>query len=171
MTHQPPQSQFAESKELSSADSFSMRRSQFLDAFARVEATMSRIIANNDPQFDPRIPFGNKLKALGQLKANNRLSKKAIDRFAALPADIATLTRIRNDLGHGIMTIVHRSNEATAAFHNAADYAVAFPQYTLLSVEDFESGRRRLLQIANELKTIANPPSPPQPLPAAANGP
>lgn len=171
MTLQPPQSQFAEGKEQSSTASFSIRRSQFLDAFAQVEATISRIIASNDPQFDPRVPFGNKLKALGQLKANHRLSKKAIDRFATVPADIATLTRIRNDLGHGIMTIVHRSDEATAAFHNAADYAVAFPQYTLLSVDDFDSGRRKLLQMATELQKIINPPSPLQPWPAATAGP
>ena len=69
------------------------------------------------------------------------------------------------------MTIVHRSDEATAAFHNAADYAIAFPQYTLLSVDDFESGRRRLLQMANELQKITNPPSPPQPSLAAKAGP
>jgi len=171
MTYQPPQSQFAESKDLSFTDSFSVRRSQFIDTFARMEAGISRIIACNDPQFDPKLPFGNKLKALGQLKANNRLSKKAIDRFVTVPADVATFARIRNDLCHGIMTVVYRNDEAVAAFQNAADYAVSFPQYTSLSVDELESGRRRLLQIANELKTVANPPSPPQPLPVAASGP
>ena len=171
MTHQPLQSQFLERKDVSSTDGFSIRRSQFLDAFARMEATITRIIATNDPQFDPKGPFGNKLKTLALLKANNRLSKKAIDRFAALPADISTLTRIRNDLGHGIMTVLYRNDEAIAAFQNAADYAVDFPQYTVLSGEDFESGRRRLLHLANELKVIATPPSQPQPLPDATTGP
>ena len=171
MTDQPLPSQFATVEGLATIDAFSIRRSEFIDAFARVEANMSRIIAANDLQFDPKVPFGNKLKSLGQLKASNRLSKKAIDRFASLPADIATLTRIRNDLGHGLMTLIYRNNEAVAAFHNAADYAVDFPQFTLLSVEDFNTGRKRLLHIANELKQLANPPSPPQPSPGATTGP
>jgi hypothetical protein len=171
VTHQPSASQFTITESLSCSDAFSIRRSEFLDAFARMEATISRIVATNDPHFDPRIPFGNKLKALGQLKASNRLSKKAIERFATLPADIATLTRIRNDLGHGLMSIVYRNNEAIAALHNAADYAVDFPQFTLLSVEDFNTGRKRLLQLANEIKMLSNPPSQPQPSPGAAAGP
>jgi hypothetical protein len=171
MTHQPLSIEFATAEGLSSSDAFSIRRSDFLDAFARLEANISRIIVASDPQFDPRIPFGNKLKLLGQLKASNLLSKKAIDRFASLPGDIATLTRIRNDLGHGLMSLIYRNSEAVAAFQNAADFAVDFPQFTLLSVDDFNIGRKRLLQFANELKKLTNPPSPPQPSPAAATGP
>jgi hypothetical protein len=163
MTHQPLVSQFNMAESLSPSDSFSIRRSEFIDAFSRMEATISRTIATNDPQFDPRVPFGSKLKALGQLKVSNRLSKKAIDRFATLPAEIATLTKIRNDLGHGQMGVLYRNNEAIAAFQNAADYAVDFPQYTLLSVEDFVTSRKRLLQIANELKMLANPSPSPDP--------
>jgi hypothetical protein len=163
MTHQPLASQFSLTEGLSPADTFSIRRSEFLDAFARMESIISRTIASSDPQFDPRVPFGSKLKALGQLKASNHLSKKAIDRFAALPTDIATLTKIRNDLGHGQMSILHRNNEALAAFQNAADYAIDFPQYTLLSNEDFIKGRKRLLQVANELKMLSNPSPSPDP--------
>ena len=171
MTHQPPASQFYVNDGLLPADAYSIRRSDFLDAFARMEAIISRIIVTNDPQFDPRIPFGSKLKVLGQLKASNKLSKKAIDRFVTLPTEIATLTKIRNDLGHGLMSVIYRNNEPVAAFQNAADYAIDFPQYTLLSAEDFTLGRKRLLQISNELKQLANPPSPPQPSPGAATGP
>jgi hypothetical protein len=159
MTQQLFASQFTITEGMSPGDVFSIRRSEFLDAFARVEASISRIIATNDPLFDPRIPFSNKLKVLGQLKASNRLSKKAIDRFATLPADIVTLTRIRNDLGHGLMSLIYRNNEAVAAFQNAADYAIDFPQFTLLNIEEFNDGRKRLLQIANELKQLANPVS------------
>jgi hypothetical protein len=171
MTDQPIPSQFNMSEGLAPKDAFSIRRSEFLDAFSRMEANIGKVIAANDPQFDPRITFGNKLKALGQLKASNRLSKKAIDRFATLPADIATLTRIRNDLGHGLMTLVYRDREAVAAFQNAADYATDLPQFTLLCAEDFVDYRRRLLQIANELKQFTNPPSQLQPSPVVTADP
>ena len=171
MTHQPSPAQFERKPAIVLDELLCIRRSQVIDAFARLEAVISHIIIKSDPQFDARVPFGNKLKALGQLSPSNKLSKKAIDRFATLQSEIATLVKIRNDLSHGLMCIVMKDGETMGAFQNAADYANDFPQYTLLSYDDLDTLKRRLLQIANELKQVATPTSPPQPSPAEATGP
>jgi hypothetical protein len=169
MTQQPRPSEFTVGDQTVSANKLAIARIQFIECFSRLEGTIAKIIVQHEPQFDLRAHFGNKLKALGQLK-DPALSKKAIDRFAKLGHEVATLAKIRNDLVHGLMSVVIHENITKAALQNAADAAIDLPQFTLLSLEHLESGRKKLLQIVNELKQLANP-SPPQPSPGAEGDP
>ena len=170
MTHQPFSADFAIVDQPASAAQLTVARIQFIESFARLEGTIARIIAQHDPLFDLRAPFGNKLKALGLIKSPP-LTKKAFDRFAKVGTEIATLAKIRNDLVHGLMSVVTHDSTVKAAFHNAADMAIDLPQFTMLSLDDFEVGHKKLRHVANELKQLANPPSPPRPLPVATDGP
>ena len=169
MTHQPPSAEFAIVDQGVSAEQLGMARVQFIESFARLEGTIARIIVQHDAFFDLRAPFGNKLKALSQIKTPP-LTKKAFERFAKIGSELATLAKIRNDLVHGLMSVVTHESVVKGAFQNVADLAVNLPQFTMLSVDDFEVGHKKLRHIANELKQLANPPSPPQPSPGAAAG-
>jgi hypothetical protein len=142
-------------------DDFTMSRVDYMEAFSRLEAMITSIVLTYRPDFEPRSHFAIKLKALQELQSPS-LSKKALARFAGLKEEVTKFVKIRNDMVHGIMSPVNHDGLAKAAFHNAADLALGLPQYTILSLDEMEQDRKRLREIAHQLKQIANP-SPPQP--------
>ena len=173
MTHQPPQAQFVVSEAAPSKEQFSLARIQMIESFVRLEAEITKIILRFEPQFEagsPLISKLNKLKTFGKLE-KGQLSEKAAKRFEGLGYEIAKQTKIRNDLVHGIMTVVIHEGVAKAALQNATDLAKEFPQFTLLAITDLDEGRKQLNNVANQLKQLTNPPSPPQPSPGATTGP
>ena len=173
MTDQPPQAQFIVSEPAHSKEQFSLARVQMIESFVRFEAEITKIILRFEPQFEagsPLVSKLNKLKTLGKFE-KSQLTDKAIKRFEGLGCEIAKQTKIRNDLVHGLMTVVTHEGVAKAAFQNATDLAKEFPQFTLLALTDLDEGRKQLNNVANQLKQLTNPSSQPQPLPGAAAGP
>ena len=173
MTEQPPQSQFFIPEGAPSKEQFAIARVQMIESFVRLEAEITKIILRFEPQFEvgsPLISKLNKLKTLSKLE-KSQLSEKAAKRLEGLGSEISKSTKIRNDLVHGIMSVVTHEGITKAAFQNATDLAKEFPQFTHLAIADLDDGRKQLNNVANQLKQLTNPPSPPQPLPGAAAGP
>ena len=151
-------------------DELTVARVQFMEAFVRLEAAITALLILHKPDFELRSHFAVKLKAIASLKSP-QITPKAATRFIALMSEISTLTSIRNDMVHGIMSHVVHDGTAKAAFQNVADIAVTRPQFTIVSCDEMKANRKRILEIANAIKMFANPPSPPQPSPDAAVGP
>ncbi len=143
-----------------------------IESFVRLEAEITRIILRFEPQFEAGSPLVSKLtklKTLNKLE-KGQISEKAVKRFEGLGYEIAKQTKIRNDLVHGIMTVVTHEGVAKAALQNATDLAKDFPQFTILAIADLDEGRKQLNNVANQLKQLTNPPAPSQPMPNAAAG-
>jgi hypothetical protein len=153
-------------------DQFALARVQMIESFVRLEAEVTKIILRVDPQFEASSPFAGKLSKLKTLRKLEKcsLSEKALNRFEGLGQEIAKQTKFRNDLVHGLMTLVVHEGTTKAAFQNATDLATEFPQFTIVGISDLEDGKKYLVNVANQLKQLANPPSRPQPSPGAAGG-
>jgi hypothetical protein len=144
---------------------FALARVQMIESFVRLEAEITKIILRVDPQFEANSPFAakiNKLKTLRKIE-KVQLSDKALKRFEGLGQEIAKQTKFRNDLVHGLMTLIVHEGTTKAAFQNATDLAREFPQFTIIAIADLEDGKKQLNNLTNQLKQLANPPSPPQP--------
>ena len=165
MTVQPDHAEFKLRDE-----EFISARIYYIEAFVRLEASITTTIAHHHPDFELRSHFAMKLKALAELKTP-QVTKNAVARFAKVKGEVANLVKIRNDMVHGVMSMVVHDGIAKAAFQNVADLAIGLPHFTIISAEEMRANRTRLLRIANELKQFATPPSQPQPLPGATTGP
>jgi hypothetical protein len=154
-------------------EQFAVARVQMIESFVRLEAEITKIILRLDPQFDAGSPFVSKLNKLKTLRkiAGCPFSEKALKRFEGLGQEVAKQTKLRNDLVHGLMTIIIHEGVPKAAFQNATDLAKDFPQFTHLAMSDLEDARKQLNNVANQLKQLTTPPSQPQPLPGATTGP
>ncbi|MFM9978109.1 MAG: hypothetical protein ACKVOP_08720 [Sphingomonadaceae bacterium] len=170
MTYRPEPTDFAIPPVHPTQDDFALARVAMIEGFVCLEVTIAKILSAHAIDFDLSSPFNLKLKTLAQL-TSPPLSKKATDRFRGLSRELSRLSRIRNDIVHGKMTLAHHRGVAKAAFQNAADAAIDLPQFSLLTIDDLKDAEQALRSLANQLKQLAHPPSPPPPSPGAAGGP
>jgi hypothetical protein len=170
---QQPPAQFGLLPIAPTEEQFVTARVNVIESFARLEAEVTKIILRFDPQFEVGSSFVSKLNKLKTCASSDQvpLSPKARRHFQCLGQTIANQTKIRNDLVHGVMTIICVDHTLKAAFQNAADLARDYPQFTHLGLHELDDARKKIKNATHQLTQLANPPSPPPPSPAAATGP
>jgi len=158
-------------------------RSEVLDAFAELEGELADLIvllADKVP--NPAGLLGQKLDALATLKPSSSLSKHRHKQITDCVRAAQLLCEIRNDLVHSRMQMMVGELE-TAVYLNVKKRDEPYPQARILSLANHQQLAAQARDITVRFrecradsksainKSTKTPPSPPQPLPAAAAGP
>ncbi len=146
---------------------FVLARHNVLEAFATLEnAVMFASQRFGTPPLSICSSLGQRLDALGKVKASPKLAKAMLPNVLASVERAKVLLGVRNDIVHSHQHVAN-IGEVTAVYLNTGQSTLAFPSARILTLGQHERLRKEVLELARAI----NPPSPPQPLPVATAGP
>lgn len=90
-----------------------LTRGRFIDAFSRLEGTVTEYLVRLELKAAPRALFSQKLKYLTASRDRFVHPKKLDDRIVA----IMTLNDMRSDLAHAVLTVIVQYDETKAIEH------------------------------------------------------
>ena len=150
-----------------------LARSDFLDAFADLEAAVTRILRSCGTVTKGE-PFSQKVKALRTADKTTLIAKSNHAQRDQIADEIFALLQIRADIVHSRMTMRIVDGKVAASFLNVHETGAPFPPCRLL----FHSEIKQLIEMTNRLTqriralNRSNPASwPPPPSPGAKAAP
>jgi hypothetical protein len=152
-------------------------RSKLLDKFAQIEGYVLDYLTANQSKLAAAASLGQKTTALRKCIDKGVMPAKTGKKLAALMTKLAPLAQLRSSIVHSIIEPVRGAGgEQLFIFRNVAvKEAPDCYRPIVLHKAHCEDILQRTGQLANEFKQLASqikiPPSPPRPLPGAANAP
>lgn len=167
MTVQPPAAAFRSN----ARTEFCRLRSDFVDAFVRLEMAVGRCLTRLDIAFDAKkCSFDQRIEKLSKAKPGTKLSRANAARLATLPHECEPFQRLRASMVHGVMTIAMTDDGEVAIFRNAADVIEDSQVCYALSAPDLRQQIAGLDALKATIESLTQP-SPHPPKPAAKAGP
>ena len=146
-------------------------RSRFLDAFAEVERSVVRMGKMVTKQPNDGASLGQRIEHARQAQPSPQFSKDSQKKaFEALDAASALLP-LRADIVHSTLRFALVDAVPTLIFSNSRVADMLCPTVRMIDETEFKSLIKRVQSTSEKLRTALTPPSPPQPMPAAATGP
>lgn len=135
------------------AEMLHQARSEFLDAFARVEEAVVRLLARN------ALPSGNdllkqKIDRFRASKASPQLSRESKRKAQQLLDKLEPLAEIRADIVHARLRVIGWDGEVRAAFLNARRLCDRAPLVRVLTRQEFSDLAKELGKLAKELAEV-----------------
>lgn len=115
----------------------SLLRSAFVDAFARLETSICKILASCGAM-PSNEPFKQRLKDFQKAEKTHLIAKSNYTKRDQIAVAVDALLSVRADIVHSEMRIANVNGEPTAFFVNAKDAAAEYPCTRLLSLNQFK---------------------------------
>jgi hypothetical protein len=139
-----------------------LRRSQCIDAFVAIELEVSVINTRLCPGHDEEL-LAQKLKRLKAVPAGPNYSKKQRAAVHELLPEIEEIVRLRNDLVHGILSVLKAPDVTVAAFVNIREATKLGSTARLFTADSLEILALTAKKLAARLRIAMAKPAHPQP--------
>jgi hypothetical protein len=151
MTTQPHGSEFVASP----SSLFAHARSDWVDSFARLEATVLKCGDRFSAQRAPRgMPFSQRLARMAASTPSTICSRATLEKLQKLIRECETLLPLRATLVHSVMQIGQLGDTDIALFRNGVDAARELPNYVVMTEEDFRRQQRQLQSLRDRFSRL-----------------
>ena len=170
--------QYSFSQPFESNLDFYRLRSECIDSFAMLEASIYRLAALLKIESETKGQLSQLLKKLKVAPASPQLSRVNASKLKDLCEKAAPLLDQRADLVHSQMKVVCSPSECLAIFQNAIDVSAGQPDARVYNTrmmselaDEVQETSSQFDNVRNKSTKITPPSSPPLPSPGAAAGP
>ena len=144
-----------------------------IDSYADVESAMISLQQRLELPSD-KTTLGQRIDALGKIKASPAIPKALISRLRTYHARLALLNELRCDVVHSRMGVAPIAGEMCAYFINSREAGAEFVSARLLTLDQMIALASELRRLAQSLSMLVMPSQaalPQRPSPGATAGP
>lgn len=156
--------------QFSCLDEAHIQRSKLVEKCTAAERWITEMLRSYGYGGSLRASLSSKIETLRKL-ADPQKRPKTDNKLLRLLDELSPLAELRSELAHSTMTHGTEEGRAVIILRNAAENHPFIDRRVIVSASNLRDANRQLSNIANQLKQLANPASPPQPTPAATTDP